>query len=469
MNEKAYPYSKYSPVSIELSKEDSELAYAIQALATHKVPVDKFCLETGCDKEKASKVVSFVESVGEGLPLNPVDKTQFLKLCKELLSGNEANKTAIALGAYSRLFGLPTVSPLFEDEDIEEVIIQGVKKPVFVYHRTLGACETPLSFNEERKLEEMLVRLGSTGGKDFFDAKLRDGSRVNVAFPPVAEEPTITIRRFKENPVSITQIIAQGTLTSELAAFLWACVDGLLLYPLNVVIAGGTASGKTTLLNALASFIPPHERILTIEDTQELNFFGRKNWLALKTSEKSDLDALLKNTLRMRPDRILVGEVRGAEAETLFTAMNVGHRGSMATIHANSGREAVKRLENPPMNVPRALIPAIDVMVVVHRTFDRRKGFVRRVTEVSELSRIEDQVALNPVFEWDSENDFVKRTSASMESKEKLAAACNLKIAEVTEAIDEKKRVLNYLLEKRLTGASEVNAFMQKYYEEYIS
>ncbi|MEM2192777.1 MAG: ATPase, T2SS/T4P/T4SS family, partial [Candidatus Hadarchaeales archaeon] len=183
--------------------------------------------------------------------------------------------------------------------------------------------------------------------------------------------------------------------------------DGLGVKPANLIISGGTGSGKTTTLNAAVNFVPARERIISIEDTAELQL-PHKHWIRLETRPPNvegkgeiTMNDLVKNTLRMRPDRIVVGEVRGAEAHTMFVAMNTGHDGCMGTLHANSASETISRLMEPPMSVPAIMIPALDLIIMQNRIYHRQKGSIRRVTEVAEITGVEEgQPQLSRIFKW---------------------------------------------------------------------
>jgi archaeal flagellar protein FlaI len=240
------------------------------------------------------------------------------------------------------MVGYGLIDDLIKDDFLEEIMIVGSKKPVFVFHREYEMMQTNIEFFSEQEIEDLINKIAREVGRrvdvssPLLDARLMDGSRVNATIPPASiSGGTLTIRKFREDPYSIIDLIRMGTLNSEAAAFLWICVDGLGAKPANMLISGGTGSGKTTLLNVLASFIPERERIITIEDTAELNL-PLKHWIrlegkppGLEGTGELKLDILTKNSLRMRPDRIIVGEVRHEEAFTLFTAINTGHDGAI--------------------------------------------------------------------------------------------------------------------------------------------
>ena len=252
------------------------------------------------------------------------------------------------------MLGYGLLDPLVRDDNLEEIMVIGTNKPVYVWHRRFYMCKTNIVFKEERDILNIIERIAREVGRridqqnPLLDARLPDGSRVNATLPPISlDGPTITIRKFKKDPLTIIDLIKYGTMNSDVAAFLWLLVDGLGVKPANILVAGGTGSGKTTTLNALAMFIPPSERVISIEDTAELQL-PVEHWVRLETRPPNiegkgevTMDDLVKNTLRMRPDRIIVGEVRGPEARTMFTAMNTGHNGALydfSVIQLSDGR-----------------------------------------------------------------------------------------------------------------------------------
>ena len=272
--------------------------------------------------------------------------------------------------------GYGEIDPLIQDDELEEIMIIGTGKPIFVYHRKYGMMKTNLQFNDEREIIELIDTIARQINRridqesPILDGRLSDGSRINATIPPVsADGPSLTIRKFKKDPLTIIDLINTKTLSVELAAFFWLCIDGLGVKSANAIISGGTSSGKTTTLNALSAFINPKERIITIEDTLELQI-PHEHVIRMETrpanvENKGELtmNDLVKNSLRQRPDRIIVGEVRANEAITLFTALNTGHSG-FGTLHSNDARETITRLTNPPMNVPEIMIQAIDFIIM---------------------------------------------------------------------------------------------------------
>jgi flagellar protein FlaI len=276
--------------------------------------------------------------------------------------------------------GYGVIEPLLEDDKLEEIMIVGPKKPVYVFHVDYGMMTTNIIFFSDDGINDIIDKIARSLGRNvdisspLLDARLPDGSRVNATVPPASiDGSTITIRKFREDPYTIVDLVNFKTLNLEVAAFLWCVVEGFGAKPANILISGGTGSGKTTTLNVLANFIPESDRILTIEDTAELNlpikhvirFEGKPP--GLEGKGELSLEILTKNTLRMRPDRIIVGEIRHKEATTLFTAMNTGHDGCMGTVHANSAKETIVRLTSPPMEVPSLMLSGIDFIIIQKR------------------------------------------------------------------------------------------------------
>jgi len=373
------------------------------------------------------------------------------------------------------------IGPLMRDERLEEIMVNGINVPVFVVHRRHGMCQTNIVFERLEPLNDIIHWLAHYVGREIneqaplLDAHMPDGSRANVAIPPAAPYgPALTIRKFKKTPYNVLDLIALGSISTELAAFLWVCVEGFGLSPVDLVVAGGAGSGKTTLMNALAMFIPKTERVVTVEDTLELNFEFIENWVPMEASTTTlvslnhlSMGSLLKNSLRMRPDRVIVGEVRGEEAETLFVAMDIGLDGSMGTIHANNARETTIRLMDAPMNVPVRMIPLLNLIVVCNRIYDRKRGMIRRVTQVSEVSGIEgDLVQLGDIFTYDITNDLIKRTDYPIILTEKIAKECGITKKRINTELLIREKVLQYLLVKGVKENDDVIRYFQLYHTD---
>jgi len=310
--------------------------------------------------------------------------------------------------------GYGPLEPLLRDPSITEIMVNG---PRDVYIERLGKITkvAEISFNNEDHIRHIIDRIISPLGKridessPYVDARLSDGSRVNAIIPPLSlNGPVVTIRRFPEEPFTIEKLIELGTLTQEMADFLRACVAAKL----NILVSGGTGSGKTTTLNVLSSFIPPDERLITIEDSAELQFYRTHPHVLRQEARPPNVEGegevtirqLVRNALRMRPNRIIVGEVRGAEALDMLQAMNTGHEGSLTTIHANSPRDAFSRLETmvmwagtelPSHVIREQLVGAIDIVIQQERLADGSRKMVR-IAEIQGVKK--GHIVLKDVF-----------------------------------------------------------------------
>src|SRR3989344_2306353 len=465
-----YPFSHYTIIEKPLSADLEYILNDFIKLLTQKTSLKDFSraykLE---DKERLFKeFLATFDPTKLWKPLEQEDrrkmKEQFMVLFSQVLA-DSASQKMLAQQIISQLYGVTVLEPLFEDDELEEIMVNG-PKDIFVFHRKVGTCRTNLQFKGDKELMEFLQQMVPDDRKPAEDIRLPDGSRANVLYPPAVEKTSITIRKFKQQPLTIIDLIANGTISLEIAAFMWVAIEGFRLHHMNVLVVGETASGKTTVLNALSSFIPPSERIVSMEDTREINLFGMENWVATKTTDAIDLEGLVKNSLRMRPDRLIIGEVRGAEAHPLFYAMNVGHRGMMATLHAQNTKDVVTRLQNYPMNVPANLIPAVDLVFIMHRIYTKTHGLIRRVTQISELGWLDNVVTQNEIFRFNMDKMQAERTDLPSQCVEKMASSVGKSPAEVSAEIRARQKLLQYLLENKVSKMEDINLFMGKYYTE---
>lgn len=294
--------------------------------------------------------------------------------------------------------GYGPIEVLMHDPEIEDISCDGFRIPLFLYHRRHGSLETNVHFHDSEELDGFVIRMAQRSGKQItiadplLDSSLPDGSRLQATLGREVTDngSTFTIRRFRENPFSPIDLVRLGTMSPELLAYCWILVQ----YGANVILAGGTACGKTTTLNTLALFIPPQAKIVSIEDTREINL-PHPNWVKAVTRggtrgsdvKRVDMFDLLTAAMRQRPEYILVGEVRGKEATVAFQAMATGHT-VYATIHADSPRSVVYRLESEPINIPRIVIQALDV-IVLQALINVQGRRQRRVQQVAELVGID--------------------------------------------------------------------------------
>ena len=427
--------------------------------------------------EIREKLVEVAVSKGDDFR---IDESSFIKEVKEFLRMKGVrNIDKLSAQISQEMLGYGELDPLIKDDDLEEIMVIGIKRPVFVYHRKIGMMVTNVVFEDDKDIKSLIDDIARQVNRridqqtPILDARLPDGSRVNATIPPVsADGSSLTIRKFKKDPLTVIDLINFKTMSSHLAAFLWICVDGLGVKPCNAIIAGGTGSGKTTTLNTVTSFVPPRERIITIEDTLELQL-PHTHVLRMETrppniegSGELDMDTLVKNSLRQRPDRVIVGEVRGHEAITLFTALNTGHSG-FGTLHSNTARETITRLINPPMNVPNIMIPALDFIIMQNRMYRPEGGSIRRITEVAEVVGMEEgNVQLNRVFEWNNVTDKLEYVGIASQTLRSLSELRGVSITEIEEEIEKRRLVLEYMADKNLRSIDDVGQYITEYYKD---
>jgi len=376
------------------------------------------------------------------------------------------------------MVGYGLIDQLTQDDQLEEIMILGPNKPVYVYHRKYDMVKTNIIFYADSDIRNLADRIARAVNRridlqtPLLDARLPDGTRVNATVPPISiDGTTVTLRKFKKDPLSVVDLIQFGTISADAAAFLWMASDGLGAYPANVLVAGGTASGKTTSLNMLTGFVPNNERIVTIEDTAELNL-PLQHWIRLEVRPRSiegtgevSMDDLVKNSLRMRPDRIIVGEVRGAEGHTMFAAMNTGHRGVMGTVHANSAKETLVRLTSPPIDVPLSMISSLNLIVMQNRIHDRRKGAIRRITEIAEVVPSEELAmpTLQVLYQWDPIADTLRSTGIPSFYMQLLSRYTGLNTDDLNQEVQHRSSMLQKLGEQGKRHINDVCGVTQNY------
>lgn len=371
------------------------------------------------------------------------------------------NNPYIPLKSVYDAFGLSDLEFLMADPSLEEIEVNGSNN-IFVFHREYGHLRTNIVLT---KLKDVVRRVERWIGKNkkLMDGRLPDGSRINIVLPPISKEPVLTIRKFGRQRLTMVDILRSGTLTPEAAAYVWLLLDGMGVLPHNVIISGNTGSGKTTTLNAFLDLLPLTERIILIEDTRELEVL-QPNSVALASENTGlEIEELLVNALRMRPDRVVVGEVRGREAYTLLAAMNVGHSG-MGTLHANSSSDTLRRLSSPPMGVPEEMLHAINLIIVQHR-FRYRGKLVRRVIEITEVVPVEGGIGLNRIFKWNAESDTLIRTGTPSSHLDKLPDILGIPKQEIFSEVERRKMLLEEAVKRDLDRRSLIE-LVNRYYKE---
>lgn len=364
--------------------------------------------------------------------------------------------------------GLGKIEILLKDIFLEEIVINNHIDPVWVYHKKHGWLITNIKLVTESKIRHYATMIGRDVGKEItalsplMDAHLMTGDRVNATLSPISSKGnTITIRKFSEDPWTITKFIKDGTISLEAAAFVWFAIQN----ELSILVAGGTGSGKTSMLNVISNFFPPNQRIISIEDTRELVLPSTLHWVPMETrlpnpegkGEISMLD-LLVNSLRMRPDRILVGEIRRQrEAQVLLEAMHTGHS-VYATIHANNAEEVIIRLTNPPIDIPKPMISSLSLILVQSR--NRRTG-KRRTLQLAEITPTGDPKIL---FQLNVSKDFIEKISNSETVIDKLKLYTGLNEEEISKDLVEKMKILNWMIKKNIENVNQIGMIMSKYY-----
>ncbi|HLP79611.1 MAG TPA: type II/IV secretion system ATPase subunit [Acidobacteriota bacterium] len=368
-----------------------------------------------------------------------------------------------------RSIGLGEVEVLMSDQGLEEIAINGSHMPIWVYHRRHGLLKTNIKLETEEQIRYFATTIGRKVGRQIsileplLDVSINVGDRVNATLMPISNEGnTITIRKFSAQPWTIADFLKHNTLSFEAAALIWHAIQ----YELSMLIAGGTASGKTSMLNIMSNFFPPSQRIISIEDTREIKLPKFLHWIPMLTRLPNaegrggvTMLMLLQNSLRMRPDRILVGEIRRpAEAEVLFEAIHTGHS-VYATIHANTAAETVTRLTNPPINIPKTMIPALSLAVIQYR--NRRTG-LRRTFEIAEI--LEDGEA-HVLFRYDPSVDKLKKVAEPIVLLKTLQTFSGMTAAQIKAQLKEKERVLAYLVKNNINTIDGVSHVMAEYYD----
>jgi len=375
--------------------------------------------------------------------------------------------------------GYGKIDPLMKDPLIEDISADGVQIPIYVWHRDYESMPTNIIFNDSEELNSFIVRLAYMARKNIslatpiLDASLPDGSRIQMTYGKEVTRrgSTFTIRRFRADPLTITDLISLGTLSPEMAAYFWYAIENRA----SILVAGGVASGKTTILNCFSMFIKPGLKLVSVEDTAELNL-PHENWIpsVARTGVGDTRDGagaitlfdLLKAAVRQRPDYLLVGEVRGEEAYTLFQAMATGHLG-MGTIHGESASSVIHRLGSEPMNIPKPLLTMIDAITVQLRTEVDGKPTrrTRAVTEIVGLDPKTKELITNEVYRWDARSDTFEFSGHSHILEEKMNRK-GLNEDEVRKELHKRRTVLDWMVKKGIRKYPDVVSVIRDYYAD---
>jgi flagellar protein FlaI len=362
---------------------------------------------------------------------------------------------------------------LMHDSTIEDVSCNGFDIPIYLYHKKYLNIPTSVIFGEE-ELDSFIIRLAQRSGKHIsiadpmVDAAMPDGSRIQMTLGTAvtAHGSTFTIRKFKDVPLTPIDLINWKTFSSENMAYLWLCIENNK----SLIFAGGTASGKTSSLNAVSLFMPERAKIVTLEDTRELQL-PHPNWIpavtrdAFTADERGAIDMydLLKAALRQRPEYLLVGEVRGKEALTLFQAMSTGHT-TFSTMHADSVASAIHRLENPPISVPRTMIQALDIISIQAQIYVKGQRTRRstKIVEITDIDPVTKNIRTNDIFVWNPTNDVIERVGESKALKD-IEARRGWTAHELKAELVRRHKVLEYLVDNNINDFNAIATIIHAY------
>lgn len=364
--------------------------------------------------------------------------------------------------------GLGNLEILLKDKEIEEIVVNNSKEPVWVYHRKFAWLKTNIIIPKESRIRHFATMIGRDVSKEIttlnplMDAHLLTGDRVNATLEPISTKGnTITIRKFAAQPWTITDFLRVGTTNYEISSIIWLAMQN----EVSLLIAGGTGSGKTSMLNVISSFIPPNQRVISIEDTRELQLPDTMHWVPLETRMPNPegkggitmLD-LVVNSLRMRPDRIIMGEIRRkAEAEVLFEAMHTGHS-VYGTFHANNAEETVTRLTNPPIDISRLVLPALSGIVVQNRN---RRTNKRRTLQFAEILPNGD---VNIVMQHDPQKDQMVKCGTFQVIPKVLKMYTGMSEEDMVKDLATKETILKWMVKNNINDLSKIGLLMSKYY-----
>ncbi len=465
--------SPYASVHIHWDSKSGELLYDLEEpnLSQNEKNLLK-TLETSLEEMINLNVL--IQKTTEA-KIDYIDKTSRLLIEELALEISEDSYRKIFYYLFRDFIGLNEIEPLMRDYFIEDIECNGINTPVYLVHRIYRNMKTNINYDSLDKISSFVEKLAQRCGKyisyanPLLDGSLPDGSRINASYTTdvTSKGPSFTIRKFTKIPWTPIQLLNNGTLSPEMLSYFWI----LLEYKSNILITGSTASGKTTLLNAIAFFIPPEERVVSIEDTKEINL-PRENWLPAvvrtginqESIGEVDLFSLLRNSFRQNPDYVIVGEVRGKEAFVLFQGMASGHS-SISTMHADSVDTLVKRLETPPIELSPSLLNTLDcVAIMTHALINKQEA--RKLREVVEIVNVDDKgIALtNTPMIWNPKNNafYFKKQSKVFE---KISKKYGMSIEKLLKEWNLRTRLLYELQKRKMFDFTQTQKIINEYYK----
>lgn len=469
----------YAYAHIKWDEEAGELIYSLEE--PHLEVYEKKVLNLLEDGIKELLNISYLASSAGETVIQYLEKNVKALISELRIKISRESYMKIMYYIYRDFVGLAQVEPLMNDYYIEDIECNGSGHPIYVVHRKYRNIRTNVIFEKTPELANFVEKLAQRAGQyisyanPLLDGALPDGSRVNATYTEdiSSRGPTFTIRKFTKTPWSPIHLVGLGTVSPEILAYLWLVIE----HEQNVMVIGGTGSGKTTMLNGLTFFIPPQARIVSIEDTRELNLehsnwlpsvarggVGLSNLVGQKYGEVT-LFNLLKESFRQNPDYVIVGEIRGEEAYVLFQGMASGHP-SFGTMHADSVDTMIKRLKTPPINLSSSLVETMDVVLVMSNVKLKGKS-VRRLREVDEVLTVKEDAtfSVNKPFVWDPTNDKYDSVAGSMVFQ-KITKHSGVPAARLQEEFGKRSRLLRGLYSKRVSGFHDVQQVINDYYKD---
>jgi flagellar protein FlaI len=451
---------RYVLVEVELSKDEAHILKFLKETLSG-LSVDTIELES---KGEESYLIKRMDQIIDdyALKIDALSKKKIVYFLKK------------------QFLGLDRLEVLMKDPNIEDISCDGSSTPLFVYHRRFGSSKSNVQFDNEDELSDFVVKLAQKCGKHIsisepmLDATMPDGSRLQTTLSTeiTTKGSTFTIRKFKEDPFSPPDLIEFNTMSAEMVAYLWLAVEN----GISALVAGGTAAGKTSTLNAFSLFIPKEAKIVSIEETREINL-PHRNWIpgvsrsgfgeviGGKVVGEIDIYDLMKAALRQRPEYILVGEIRGREAYVLFQAMATGHT-TYSTVHADSAASLIHRLEGKPINIPRIMLQALDIVCiqVISRIKNKRARRCKQIIEIIDIDPTTKEILTNEVFRWDPvEDTFIYNGKSYI--LERIRADKDLSRDGMTQEIKRRSRLLDWMNKNNVREFKKVSTLIARYVE----
>jgi len=474
-NELVHLFKMLADVNVYNIEKEEKAKYLEETLEQIIIDNDvKFSIKEK-DEEPQQKVKMFSRKKGKKKQKPDVaDKKQ------ELDAAEQEMKDKIFYHIFREFLGYGRIDILMKDTGIEDISCDGHHVPIFLYHKEYEGITTNIQFKDMDELDSFVVRLSQVCGKQIsiyspiVDGRLPDGSRLQTTLSKtVTNGSTFTIRKFKENPLTPIDLIGYHSLSVDMTAYFWMAIEE----GASILFCGGTSSGKTTALNALSLFIPASHKIVSIEDTREVSL-PHKNWIAgttrqgfsssdeNKTGKDIDMFDLIRAALRQRPKVIIVGEVRGREAYSLFQAMATGHT-SYSTVHASTIHTLIQRLENPPLSLPRALLTSLDI-IVFQNAVDIGGKTVRRMTSITEVIKLDpdtNQLIFMEPFSWVSKTDDRFESSGTSKILNSIRLQNDWTESQLNKELENRKFLLEWMVEKNIRDYMEVGKVVSDYHK----